>query len=632
MHVTHFFSSRITINVPMNPNEGSTFQVPDISTRSGNCFSDCPDSSIRNNGIEDEKEAWHSSANPRTTILLSLLYLALLTFFGSAVLLAEMHRHSQQTHNVHGFLTVLMLTSSAWMLWFGWTSAKSKKMKMHQDHQAGASWLKGGLCLFALATLVLDCLTLGYYHELHHCTSIVVTSFPIVQAVFTVIQVSLLSFYAKVCIQEKQSLNRFGLMHTLATNILMWMSVVLDESMKQLEEIYDIQKKKMNIIETPGQHTNSCVCTTDLCHIFSEGAAYLHPFNIEFSLFSSTMLYVIWKNTGKTAHISAVSGHTKGTLHINGAFVGLILGAFAISATFGVMISFGVLAKSPTTVPEALRIYYLFNSVLLSVMFIASMIGIVTCRLQRGFLFDDKSKSVVRSLDITLLMGSSCGPLLVSVFSLVALFFLHIEGNLYILDLCFSLCKTIQVLGQNLFITEALYSEPAQTKSTISDDKVFFISQNTEIESTQCGISNVSKVCGHKLSFSENEASPRSSKVMADLCTDTPKNFLSRSIATDTSHTRQIVKEEGKECFFRTRRRILQNISILLICYNISVWILYAYGTRPHLVSQIEQSFYGFTLWVIVVKISLPLGIFYRMHSVASLFEAYCNICDAAAY
>lgn len=57
------------------------------------------------------------------------------------------------------------------------------------------------------------------------------------------------------------------------------------------------------------------------------------------------------------------------------------------------------------------------------------------------------------------------------------------------------------------------------------------------------------------------------------------------------------------------------------------MWILYAYGTRPHLVSQIEQAFYGFTLWVIIVKISLPLGIFYRMHSVASLFEVYCKTC-----
>ncbi|XP_075144112.1 proton channel OTOP2-like [Leptodactylus fuscus] len=616
------------MNPTVTTSEDTTFQVQDVTPRDTTCSPDSLFSSISVSSSENERETWHHSANPRTTILLSLLYLALLTFFGSAVLLAEMRHHNPQTHNVQGFLTVLMLTSSAWMLWFAWTSAKNKKIKMYQDHQAGASWLKGGLCLFALATLVLDCLTLGYYHELHQCTSVLVTSFPIVQAVFTVIQVSLLSFYAKICIQEKQQLNRFGLMHALATNILMWMSVVLDESMKHLQEIYDIQKKKMNILEPAGLHTNSCVCTTDLCHIFSEGADYLHPFNIEFSLFSSTMLYVIWKNTGKTSCTAAVSGHSKGSLHINGAFVGLILGAFAISATFGVMISFGVLAKSPGTVPEALRIYYLFNSVLLSAMFIASVIGIVACRLQKGFRFDDMSKSVVRSLDITLLMGSSCGPLLVSVFSLVAIFFLHIEGNLYILDLCFSLCKTVQVLGQNLFITEALYSGPAQNKTNVW---IYSISRASAAESIKHGATNLPTEYDHISLNSEHRASIKSSKNLLDLHMDMPKNLQSTTSVVDVPQNKQVFKEEDKVPFFRTRRKILQNISILLICYNISVWILYAYGTRPHLVSQIEQSFYGFTLWVIIVKISLPLGIFYRMHSVASLFEAYCNICEAAA-
>lgn len=140
MHfIYYFFSGRITFNAPMNSNKVNTFQVPDISTRGGNSS----DLSLGNSSTENEKETWRSSENPRTTILLSLLYLALLTFFGSAVLLAEMHRYSQQTHNVHGFLTILMLTSSTWMLWFGWTSAKNKKIKMYQDHQAGANWLKG---------------------------------------------------------------------------------------------------------------------------------------------------------------------------------------------------------------------------------------------------------------------------------------------------------------------------------------------------------------------------------------------------------------------------------------------------------------------------------------------------------
>ncbi|XP_053306393.1 proton channel OTOP2-like [Spea bombifrons] len=228
-------------------------------------------------------------------------------------------------------------------------------------------------------------------------------------------------------------------------------------------------------------------------------------------------------------------------------------------------------------------------------------------------------------------MGSSCGPLMVSVFSLVAIFFLHIEGNLYILDLCFSLSKTIQVLGQNLFITEALYSGPTKNKSGTSRAWIYSISQDPAMEIIQHVVSNKSSVEGSRRSFSEKETSVRSSKILIDLEKDEPRNLKAGSSLIDMSSKRECLKKGGKQSCFRTRRKILQNISILLICYNISVWILYAYGTRPHLVSQIEQSFYGFTLWVIIVKISLPLGIFYRMHSVASLFEAYCNICEAAA-
>uniref|UniRef100_A0A8C3SK01 Uncharacterized protein n=1 Tax=Chelydra serpentina TaxID=8475 RepID=A0A8C3SK01_CHESE len=553
-----------------------------------------------------EGAGWQDLANARAGSLLSLLYLALLTFLGSAVLLAEIHQRSPQSRNVHGFLATLMLTSCAWMLWFAWRSSQNKRRKLHQDHHAGASWLKGGLALFALATLVLDCLSLGYYYELQHCTSILITAFPVVQAVFTITQVRGLAH------------SEFGLMHTLATNVLMWMSVVLDESMKQLQEIYHAHETEspwLALSDPPPPHssppagsspTNSCSCATSLCHIFSEGAAYLHPFNIEFSLFSSTMLYVVWKNTGQAASHRQPRPRPRGRFHLSGAFVGLVLGALAISATFGVMISFGVLAKAPETVPEALRTYYIFNSVLLSAMFLASLVGIAAYRLQRDLASTDCSKSVVRSLDVTLLLGSSCGPLMVSVFSLVAIFFLHINGSLHLLDLCFSLCKTIQVLGQNLFITEALYSRPAHRPdapdSPPGNEWVFSIS-----------------------------GGPAEEPVRQDLEEQTPGCWLACSSGNDalakTPPGGRRSQPRGEPERVSIRRKILQNISILLIFYNISVWILYAYGTRPHLVSQIEQAFYGFTLWVIIVKISLPLGIFYRMHSVASLFEVYCKTC-----
>uniref|UniRef100_A0A8C3SLM8 Otopetrin-3 n=1 Tax=Chelydra serpentina TaxID=8475 RepID=A0A8C3SLM8_CHESE len=587
-----------------------------------------------------EGAGWQDLANARAGSLLSLLYLALLTFLGSAVLLAEIHQRSPQSRNVHGFLATLMLTSCAWMLWFAWRSSQNKRRKLHQDHHAGASWLKGGLALFALATLVLDCLSLGYYYELQHCTSILITAFPVVQAVFTITQVRGLA-HSDSSLPSPFPPPRFGLMHTLATNVLMWMSVVLDESMKQLQEIYHAHETES---PWPGHGegppgwggldlspTNSCSCATSLCHIFSEGAAYLHPFNIEFSLFSSTMLYVVWKNTGQAASHRQPRPRPRGRFHLSGAFVGLVLGALAISATFGVMISFGVLAKAPETVPEALRTYYIFNSVLLSAMFLASLVGIAAYRLQRDLASTDCSKSVVRSLDVTLLLGSSCGPLMVSVFSLVAIFFLHINGSLHLLDLCFSLCKTIQVLGQNLFITEALYSRPAHRPdapdSPPGNEWVFSISGGPAEEPVRQDAAARRE--------SKRALCPASrhtpARMMAQLEEQTPGCWLACSSGNDalakTPPGGRRSQPRGEPERVSIRRKILQNISILLIFYNISVWILYAYGTRPHLVSQIEQAFYGFTLWVIIVKISLPLGIFYRMHSVASLFEVYCKTC-----
>uniref|UniRef100_A0A8C6Y4K9 Uncharacterized protein n=1 Tax=Naja naja TaxID=35670 RepID=A0A8C6Y4K9_NAJNA len=461
--------------------------------------------------------------------LLSLLYLVLLTFVGSAVLFAEIHHQSlpSLTSNSFNFTMEGLLWCIRSIQFLAWLCFLSTA---------------GGLSLFALATLVLDCLSMGYYHELQHCLPMLITAFPVMQAVFTITQVSLLLFNAKVCIQAHQPLNRFGLMHTLATNVLLWMSAVLDESMKQLEEFYDAHKGHVShVVSVGGSYTNSCNCTTSLCHNFSEGAAYLHPFNIEFSLFSSAMLYIIWKNTGR--EVSPQKSHLTHKAHfdLSGAFTGLVLGALTISGTIGVMISFGVLAKSPETISRALHTYYIFNSVLLFAMFLATLMGIITYWMKKksatGY-----SKNVVRSLDVTLLLGSSSGPLMISIFSLVAIFFLHANGSLHLLDFCFSFCKTIQILGQNLWV----------------------------------------------FSISGEQRGPS------------------------------------------TRRKCLQNISILLIFYNISVslvWILYTYGTRPYLVSQIEQSFYGFTLWAIVVNISLPLGIFYRMHSVASLFEVYCKTC-----
>lgn len=49
-----------------------------------------------------------------------------------------------------------------------------------------------------------------------------------------------------------------------------------------------------------------------ICQIFQKGYFYLYPFNIEYSLFASTMLYVMWKNVGRLLASIHTHGHGHG--------------------------------------------------------------------------------------------------------------------------------------------------------------------------------------------------------------------------------------------------------------------------------------------------------------------------------
>lgn len=63
--------------------------------------------------------------------------------------------------------------------------------------------------------------------------------------------------------------------------------------------------------------------------------------------------------------------------------------------------------------------------------------------------------------------------------------------------------------------------------------------------------------------------------------------------------------------------------SRLLMPLSPQLWIMPAFGARPHFSNTVEVDFYGYSLWAAIVNICLPFGIFYRMHAVSSLLEVY---------
>nr|KAF6416683.1 otopetrin 2 [Molossus molossus] len=358
--------------------------------------------------------------------------------------------------DVFALLTTMMLLSALWILFYLLRTVRCPDAVPYRDAHAGPIWLRGGLVLFGICSLVMDIFKTGYYSSFFECQSAIKILHPLTQAVFVIIQTYFLWVSAKDCIHVHLDLTRCGLMFTLTTNLAIWMAAVVDESVHQAYSHSNASHSRL--APDPGrmgsQIGGDCSCNTAICQIFQQGYFYLYPFNIEYSLFASTMLYVMWKNVGR---LLASSAH-----------------------------------------------------------------------------------------------GHSHAP------------------------------------ARNVFIIESLHRGPPGAEPHGTPPK---------------------EPC---LTFANLDA-------LHTLPTCPPSPRLDGpSLAGPQETIAIILAPKG-----HWRRRCLKDISLFLLLCNIILWIMPAFGARPHFSNKVEVDFYGYSLWAAIVNICLPFGIFYRMHAVSSLLEVY---------
>lgn len=51
------------------------------------------------------------------------------------------------------------------------------------------------------------------------------------------------------------------------------------------------------------------------------------------------------------------------------------------------------------------------------------------------------------------------------------------------------------------------------------------------------------------------------------------------------------------------------------------MWVIPAFGVHPQVEIGFGKLYFGFSAWFVLVNLSQPLSVFYRMHSVAALME-----------
>ncbi|KAM3921197.1 proton channel OTOP2-like [Leptodactylus fuscus] len=498
---------------------------------------------------------------------------------------------------VLSMLCVLMGLSGCWMIvYLLWTSRKDHHTSLKDSH-AGPIWLRVGLAVFGVCSLVLVVLKIGKSVSLAHCESPIQIVHPVFQGLFVVLQTYFLWVSCQDCVQSHMNLTRCGLMLTLSTNLAIWMAAVTDESLHQTPS--GSNSSNGHRIVRAGGGSSDCGCNTPVCETFETGYYYLYPFNIEYSLFASAMSYVMWKNVGRV--MSQHPHHTHHSIRPNRLFVGLVLGIVVLVAGLGVFIVYeiNITSENSGIKTQAIEMFYIFNIIALSMMCISSLAGSIIFRFDKRD--PDSNKNPTRSLDIALLIIAALGKYCISYFSIIAVVATSPGTLIDHLNLVYSLLMIVQHTLQNIFIIEGLHREPFSSGHSDRRSSLAY-NNHPEIYTNPSAItpqdSHSEAIHGHGHAHGHGHE-------------------------LDSHYNAIVTHAIIKDTLADWRRKALKEISLFLMISNIIFWIMPAFGARPQFDNGLELKFYGGPMWIAVVNIGLPFGIFYRMHAVASLLEVY---------
>ncbi|XP_032947027.1 proton channel OTOP3 [Rhinolophus ferrumequinum] len=469
-------------------------------------------------------------------------------------------------------LAALKALSLLWLLYYVAGTTCRTHAVLYRDPHAGSIWVQGSLLLFGSCTICLNVFRVGYDMSHIHCKSQLELIFPAIEIIFISVQTWVLWKHCKDCVQVQTNFTRCGLMLTLATNLLMWVLAVTNDSMhREIEAELNALMEKFS-----GNDTNTCLClNATVCEVFRKGYLMLYPFSTEYCLICCAVLFVMWKNVGRRLAPHASVLPSTPPFHLLGAIFGPLLGLLVLVAGTCVFVLFQIEASGPTIARQYFTLYYAFYAAVLPAMSLACLAGTAIHGLEEREL--DTLKNPTRSLDVVLLMGAALGQMGIAYFSIVAIVATRPHELLNRLILAYSLLLILQHIAQNLFVIEGLHRRPLW-------------------EAALEGL-------GEK-----QDAEPHRRGSLLELGQGLRR--ASRAYIHSYSH-------------LNWKRRALKEISVFLILCNVTLWMMPAFGIHPEFENGLEKDFYGYRTWFTIVNFGLPLGVFYRMHSVGGLVEVY---------
>ncbi|RWS08121.1 Otopetrin-2-like protein [Dinothrombium tinctorium] len=451
----------------------------------------------------------------------------------------------------------------------------------------GSFYLRLGAVAFGIGSMIYSGLEFGQYFELdhkEHCYTFLYGFTPTINMLFTFFQLYFIFMNSKAFIVKHHYIARVGLMHMIATNLCIWLHVLIQETKHQITMImqpnttsktvplYDLDSHDYDydalLRSTSDQSTESIIhrhrrsiddheiyTTHGLCRrsyvigqLVQDASQFLFPCTIEYSLICAAILYIMWKNakpeksncnSGRFRHRSAASTSTVNHHHKHyyqvdcaKAHKGLFCGIFMLVVSIISLILFFVLIKKRNYRHLGVIQAHVVQLAVYTISAIACILAI--CQVRE--LKYNRNHNI--ELDNILLIVAQTGLYIFNMFSVIgAFFFLNKQPESSKLLLTNAIACLVQATLQSVFILDA-----------------------------------------------------------------------SRRYAATTSQFR---RKPGREC-----------VTFLLVC-NFAMWAINTLETRKADSNPVQIKFYGFWAWTIITHVTAPLTIFFRFHSTVCLCDIW---------
>lgn len=460
------------------------------------------------------------------------------------------------------------------------TNSNHKK-RVNDGPHCGSFYLRLGAVAFGIGSMIYSGLEFGQFFELKkksHCYNILYGLTPSTRMAFTFIQLYFIFLNSRMAINKFKTLARFGLMHMIATNLCVWLHVLVAETKHEIMTIInhnntekfpsfvlqvkgdftddhrELKEEQSNHLPVNGHQnfnhhsvekllehgiyiSHECRRSNIMGELVQDASPFLFPCTIEYSLICAAILYVMWKNIGKnTVSVENTSNGSYSSRHRHhytvdctkankGLFTGIIILVLAIIS----LILFFVLINKEFYKNLAVMEAHIFELAL----YVLTSLVVVIAFIQIRELRYNPYRNI--ELDNILLIVAQSGLYVFTMFSIIGGHFTM--DNNTVLVLLTAIACLIQATLQTIFIL------------------------------------------------------------------DTSRRYCRNSD--------QMRRKPGREM-----------VTFLLVC-NFAMWSINTLETRRADSNPVQMHFYGFWAWTIITHVTTPLTIFFRFHSTVCLCDIW---------